>query len=189
MKAGAFDWTAARARVERFQEALERGEGRSPAERERILRERAERLACPQELPGSALAGDGIVVFRIGAERYGLPLSRMVEIISRPLCAAVPGAPDRLAGVIQVRGEIRPVLDLAQALRVQRNEPPERHSVLLVRGSGREFGVRVDEVEDIRVLTENERGPAPAGAGRVMWMTPDGTGVLNADMLLDEVAQ
>lgn len=187
--AGAFDWAAARDRVERFREALEHCESRGPAERERILRERAERLARPQESPGAALAGEAIAVFRIGAERYGLPLSRMVEIISRPLCAAVPGAPDRLAGVIQVRGEIRPVLDLALALRIRRHEPSERYSVLLVRGAGREFGVRVDEVEDIRVLTENERGPAPAGAGRVMWMTPDGTGVLNADMLFDEVAQ
>jgi purine-binding chemotaxis protein CheW len=186
MKApGAFDWAGARARVERLREALEQAAGGSAAERERVFRERAERLARPAARSGVASPNDAVIVFRSGAERYALPLSSLAEAIPNPLCAAVPGAPEQFAGVIQVRGEIRPVLDLARLLGIPPRQAPGPNHVLLVRAAGREFGVRVDEVEDIRVLTEQERGPAPSGATRVMCMTPDRIGVLDPDRLFE----
>lgn len=185
MSAARFDWEAARARVERFRDALDQAAGESFEKRERIFQERAERLARA-EGHGAASAAYAVIVFRMGVERYALPLSSLSEVLPEHACAAVPGAPERLAGVIQVRGEIRPVLDLARLLEIGPLEEGAGGSLLLVRSRGREFGLRIGQVEDIRVLTEQERGAAPAGAAKVQWITPDLISVLDPDSLFEE---
>lgn len=55
-----------------------------------------------------------IVVFALGAERYGVPISAVYEIIRRQPITAVPQAPEFVRGVINLRGRIIPVVDLRE---------------------------------------------------------------------------
>lgn len=46
---------------------------------------------------------------RAGAERFAIELTEILEVVRDAECAPAPGAPGQLAGVVNVRGEIRPV--------------------------------------------------------------------------------
>jgi purine-binding chemotaxis protein CheW len=57
-----------------------------------------------------------IVGFQIGRETYGVPITSLHEIVRVPEITAVPGAPDYMEGVINLRGKIVSVLDLRKRL-------------------------------------------------------------------------
>ncbi len=52
------------------------------------------------------------ILFRLGSERYALEASRIVEIIPRLPLRPQPGTPDFVAGLLNFRGKVVPVLDL-----------------------------------------------------------------------------
>jgi purine-binding chemotaxis protein CheW len=177
------DWEAARAAIERSRERLGRAEI-STEDRERIFRQRAEALARPSATLADAAQQRQIMVFRLGEERFALPLSDVSEVISGAVIAPVPGAPASVAGVIQVRGEIRPVFHLGQLLGMASLEPSD--TVVLVRYRNHEAGLRTGPVEDIRAVAEEDFREGPAGNPRIKQMTADLVLVLDLDFLLDE---
>lgn len=54
-----------------------------------------------------------IFSFELGSQCFGLPVKHIREVLARPSLVKVPGAPAHLAGLINLRGEILTVLDLA----------------------------------------------------------------------------
>ncbi len=52
------------------------------------------------------------ILFRIGEERYALEAARVIEVIPRLPLRPQPGTPDFVAGILNFRGELVPVLDL-----------------------------------------------------------------------------
>lgn len=184
-KPGVIDWTAARERLERSREAVERSL-RPDAERvAAVFRARAERLA---QVPSERQAGgeSAVLVFQLGEDRYGIDLERVSQVISNPPCAPVPGAPPQLAGVVQVRGEIRPVWDAARLLGRADDAAGNPVQVVLLHGDKREFGLRVDRVEGIRHLRADERGVAHGQPGYVRYVTQDMVAVVDIEELLKQ---
>jgi chemotaxis signal transduction protein len=144
---------------------------------------RAELLARPVS-HGEDSAGEGIMIVRIGSARYGIALPEIAEVTCGSACAPVPGAPPEVAGLIQVRGEVRPVVNAGRILGVD----IRGHSkiILLLRRGSREIGIQVDEVEDIRTVREEERKSPFHGAAHARWMTDDLVTVLDTNSLLEE---
>jgi purine-binding chemotaxis protein CheW len=179
------DWEAARARLERLRESTGRAASPGADRIAEAFRRRAELLAHPARPAGELPGADAILIFRLAGERFAVPLARVSEILSNPSCTPVPGSPPEVAGVIQVRGEIRPVFELARLLGLPGKEE-ERASVLLLRGGAREFGARVASVEDIRLIPAADRQPAPDTLARhASWITTDLVPVLNIDSLFE----
>jgi chemotaxis signal transduction protein len=56
------------------------------------------------------------IVLPIGEDRYGIELTDVREVVPEPLLTPVPGAPAAVLGVVNLRGEVVPVLDTAQLL-------------------------------------------------------------------------
>jgi purine-binding chemotaxis protein CheW len=180
------DWKDIRARLERIRELLDREENPSPEAVARVWSERAKRYAASQETrdegSGSA-AAEPILVFRLGGDRYGIPVSWIREVLPQARIAPVPGAPASVAGLIQVRGEIRPVYDLR--VRLQMSAPAPRpakdgETVIVLSAGGRDFGIPVDAAEEIRFWNPEERrqtGHAPWIAG----VTEDLVSILNME--------
>ncbi len=52
------------------------------------------------------------IMFRLGNERYALEATRVIEVIPRLPLRAQPGTPDFVAGLLNFRGKVVPVLDL-----------------------------------------------------------------------------
>ena len=64
------------------------------------------------------MAGDTrqYVLFRIGAEEYGLPIGKVSSIIRFEPSTHVPRAPVSVEGVINLRGRVIPVVNLGKRL-------------------------------------------------------------------------
>ncbi|MDQ6788846.1 MAG: chemotaxis protein CheW, partial [Acidobacteriota bacterium] len=63
-------------------------------------------------LTAFALPGEKFIVFYIGETLYGIPSKEVTEIIRPVPVAALPNAPQWILGIINLRGEIVPVVDL-----------------------------------------------------------------------------
>lgn len=176
------DWQAARSTVERTRDRVGRKVA-SAEYREQIFRQRAEILARPLAAPADKGRQHELLVFRVAAGRFALPLFLVTEVIAGLPIAAVPGAPPNVAGVIQVRGEIRPVFHLDQQSEAVSAEPQD--TVLLVRHRNREVGLRVGRVEDIRRVSQDDLREGPEDNPRVTQMTADLVQILDLDILLD----
>jgi len=114
---------------------------------------------------GAAPAADALVqlcTFRIGAEDYAIDIMRVREII-RPLpITPVPRAPAFVEGVVRLRGEVIPVLDVRKRLGVEAKAPTRKSRFLIVNVAGRRIGLVVDEVCEVLRLPRSDIRPAPA---------------------------
>ncbi len=179
------DWEAARARVARAGEALARALDPGAGRIAEIFHQRAVRLARPALATDSASAGQTVLVFSLGKLRYAIELEQIAEVLANASPVPVPGAPPELRGVVQVRGEIRPVWELARLLEVEWLDAGQTAYVLLVRIGGHEVGLRVGAVEGIRTVRPEETTPGRS-PGAVKWITADLVSVLDPQKLLGE---
>jgi purine-binding chemotaxis protein CheW len=127
---------------------------------EKVWRERARRLSRRSDLDRTGQNTLPIVVVGIGKERYGIAIADVAEVFP-PLCPTpVPGAPMVFSGVINVHGEIRPVLDLRRVLGIAGRTETMRNGaarrVILLRKHGREMALEIDSVEQIRWIGAGE---------------------------------
>jgi purine-binding chemotaxis protein CheW len=119
---------------------------------ESIWRIRADRLSTRRVPEGSRQDSQPVMILGIGNERYGIDLADVAEVLSPVRVTPVPGAAAVFAGVINVHGEIRPVIDLRRLLGIAPvgNGDPVR--VVLLRKNGREMGLQTDSVEQISLI-------------------------------------
>lgn len=71
-------------------------------------------------------------VFRSGKEEYALPIHVVKEVVKLPPMAYVPQMPDYLTGMVNVRGSIYGVLDLAMFFKGGDNQVNEEYKFLMV---------------------------------------------------------
>ncbi|MGG1599621.1 chemotaxis protein CheW [Paenibacillus naphthalenovorans] len=108
----------------------------------------------------SAQAIKQLVTFRIETEEFGLPITDVYEIIFVPQVTSIAKAPESIVGVINLRGEIIPVIDL----RIQFLREPiksKKQRIIITRSQGRVIGLLVDEVKEVLRIDENSLEPVP----------------------------
>ena len=94
------------------------------------------------------------VAYRVGSHRLASGFDEVVEILSLPPVTHVPGAQPWMLGVANVRGTLLPVVDLKQFLEGERTVIHESQRVLVVRQSGGEVAVTIDELFGQRSFVE-----------------------------------
>ncbi|NOZ26151.1 MAG: purine-binding chemotaxis protein CheW [Nitrospirae bacterium] len=92
-------------------------------------------------------------IFEIAGESFGIGIDRVVEILKYQDLHRIPELPDFVSGVINVRGEVVPVIDMR--LRFGIAEEARRHRIILVRMEGDKVGLVVDDVTDIVEIPED----------------------------------
>ena len=100
----------------------------------------------------SGAAEDPLVqlcTFRIGGEDYAIDIMRVREIIHPLPITPVPRAPAFVEGVIRLRGDVIPVLDVRKRLGVAAASPTRKSRFLVVNVAGRRVGLVVDEVREV----------------------------------------
>jgi purine-binding chemotaxis protein CheW len=123
---------------------------------EAVWRQRAVRLARRPVPAGAGPDALPVMVLGIGNERYGVELADVAEVLPQVHLTPIPGTPRHLSGVINVHGEIRPVIDLRRLLGLAAAEKGGVSRVILLRMQGREMGLQVDGVEEIRWVAAGE---------------------------------
>ena len=106
------------------------------------------------------MAEQQLVVFRLGAEEYGIPISQVKEIIQYKGATRLPQTPDFMEGVINLRGKVIPVIELAKKFGLADSSGADRRAVI-IETDGQEIGVIVDEVTEVIRLQDSAIEPAP----------------------------
>ena len=93
-------------------------------------------------------------VFRIGKEDFAIDIGKVVEFLRTQRVYALPELPDFLSGVITVRGEVLPLLDLRKRFSIQSSQAEEL--IIIVRYDDEKIGLLVDEIKEILSLSPEE---------------------------------
>jgi len=110
--------------------------------------------------PDAAAAEVQLVVFRVGAEEYGLDILRIKEVINPLRITAVPRAPAFVEGVVELRGTIVPVVDMRKRFELPPTPLGRRGKYIIVGLQGRVVGLVVDAVvETVRVSKAAVKSP------------------------------
>ena len=134
------------------------------------------------------------VGFRLGDQRYVLPIEQVIEVTLIPKISRLPRSPSHLAGVINLRGRIIPIIDVRPLLKIPEKKKTKDFRIVITRGDGPELGIIVERVDgiveaepdDIRLRPEADRSARdPYLSGQIE--THDGiTIIVDAARLIEE---
>ncbi len=89
------------------------------------------------------------VTFRVGTATYAVPAAQVLHLESYETATPVPGAPAYVAGLVQVRGRLVPVVDLRSRFGLPGVEHSLDHRVVVVQSGARVAGLLVDSAREV----------------------------------------
>lgn len=105
------------------------------------------------------------LTFSLGAEEYGLEILKVREIIGYIDVTAVPQTPHHVKGVINLRGQVIPVIDLRAKFGMETAEVTEQSCIIVVEiaQEGRKYsmGIIVDRVQEVLDIAGGSIEEAP----------------------------
>jgi purine-binding chemotaxis protein CheW len=119
----------------------------------------------PSDLPS---VGAELLMVQVGDQRFAMDIMTVREIRGWTASTPLPHAPSHVRGMINLRGVILPVVDLASRLGLGSTTPDASSVVVVAQINGRLVGLLVDAVCDILIVTENMmQSPPDVGASHV----------------------
>ena len=107
------------------------------------------------------MAEEQLVTFNLGSEEFGVNIMMVQEIIRIPPITRVPKAPGYVEGVINLRGNVIPVVSLRSRFGMERAEDTELSRIIVLQVQTKVFGIRVDGVTEVLRLAEEAIEPPP----------------------------
>lgn len=108
-----------------------------------------------------AVAQREFLTFVLGEEHYALDIMAVKEIRGYEPVTRIANAPGFIKGVLNLRGDIVPIVDLRMKFNVGEASYTEFTIVIMLNVEGRIVGVVVDGVSDVIALAEEEVRPPP----------------------------
>jgi purine-binding chemotaxis protein CheW len=184
-------WKDVRDRLRQSLAAMEESVKLSPDHAKRIMDDRARALArvpTPSRAEGDTIE---VLTFALAKERYAIESNYVREVIPLTDFTSVPGSPDFIVGVTNLRGEILPIIDLRKFFAVPGKGLTDLSRVLVLGKPGVDFGVLADETYEVVHLLAAELLDPPgtvAGVGReyLRGVTKDALIVLDGSVLLKD---
>ncbi|GAB4072990.1 chemotaxis protein CheW [Barrientosiimonas marina] len=125
-----------------------------------------------------------VVAFLIGSQRYGIPVQNVLGIEKMQPITEVPQTSDFIKGIINLRGEITPALDLKQRLRLGVTEHAEETRILIVTMNDMQVGLIVDAATDVMTLDTNALEDAPEMTNGISTSFIEGVANLEDNLLI-----
>jgi purine-binding chemotaxis protein CheW len=101
------------------------------------------------------------VSFRVGDSTYVVPASSIIQMESFDGATRVPGVPDYVAGLVQVRGAVLPVVDLRARFGLPRIDRTLDSRLVVIESKARRVALLVDSARDILKIAISEFEPPP----------------------------
>lgn len=101
------------------------------------------------------------LTFKLGQQEYALDIMSVREIRGWTKATPMPHAPAFMRGVINLRGTVLPVMDLATRLGLPPTRTGERNVIIVVKCKVGMTGLLVDAVSDIIALSQDDMQPPP----------------------------
>lgn len=135
-----------------------------PMDELETLRQRAQVLARELEetRTGESLE---VVEFLLAGEHYGIESRFVREAFRLREITHMPGAPNWIRGVVNVRSQVLAVVDLRPFLHLGQNPFSDESRLLILQGPLGSFGLLVDGIRSVRLMDLDEIQPAPPEAG------------------------
>ena len=101
--------------------------------------------------------GTRLITFILGEEKYGLDILKVRELISFPEgLTRIPGMPDFIIGMFNLRGLVIPVMDLREKFKMSSEERHEFSVIIIVEVDNKNIGLTVDSVSDVIFVKEDD---------------------------------
>ncbi len=150
------DWDLIRSRLAALQVAIDQGGIPEPEEQQRILQARAQALAQDREPEREAGEHLEVLEFVLASENYALEISEIREVYPLKELTPLPCMPPFVLGIINVRGEILPVLDLKQFFDLPNKGLSDLNKVIILRRGDLEVGLLADVITGVRSLAVSD---------------------------------
>jgi len=132
-----------------------------------VAEQSAQRALARQRLETSPQTPTELLGFALGTEQFALPLSHVLEICRVGTLTAVPRTAAETLGIMALRGEVVPVVNLAAVLGVSANgdEPVNGKvlRILLLADARGPLGLQVGQVQGVVRLLPQDVAPRPFG--------------------------
>ena len=101
-----------------------------------------------------------LVTFRLGEELYGVNIMDVKEIVRLQNVRVIPNAPYYVEGIIKLRSEIIPIIDLHKRFKIQSTAKPEdiemEGGFIILDIEGSKIGIIIDKVERVVTIKEED---------------------------------
>jgi len=125
-----------------------------------------------------------VLSFRLGKEEYGISILKVQEIRGYDGVTAIASAPAFLKGVINLRGQIVPIVDMRIRFGLGAAGYDEFTVVIILNIGTRVIGIVVDAVSDVVTLTQEQVKPAPSMSASIDNDALLGLGTVGERMLI-----
>ncbi|MDD3852582.1 MAG: chemotaxis protein CheW [Syntrophomonadaceae bacterium] len=115
---------------------------------------------------------------------YGVPITKVQEIIPMANPTKLPQAPDFVEGIINLRGRIIPIIDLKKRFDMGASNITAETRSVVVEVEGQTVGIIVDEVSEVLRLPTDSIEPPPVIIGGITSEYLTGVGKLQDRLLI-----
>lgn len=187
----AIDWDAVKRRLEAARIATERIWAPAAADTRRVLEERARALAVEPAWTEAAEEWIEVVEFILAHERYAFASEYVREVCPLDDLTQLPCTPAFVLGIINLRGEILPVIDMKKFFDLPEKGLTNLNKVIVLESADMVFGILADLISGVRRIPCSGIQPSlPTLTGiRVDYLigvTADRVVVLDAEKLLTD---
>jgi len=105
---------------------------------------------------GENTQADKYLLFNLGDEVYGIPISHVINIIELQKITEVPDMPAHIRGVINLRGSVIPVMDLRLRFRLPERDYDDRTCIIIVRIAEKSVGFICDTVAEVHDIPPHD---------------------------------
>jgi len=102
-----------------------------------------------------------MLAFNVGQQEFSIAMGSVREIRGWMPATPIPLAPHYVLGVVNLRGVVLPIIDLAQRLGFPPTQPTSRHAIVVVESGRQATGLLVDSVSDIFTADGSQIQPTP----------------------------
>jgi purine-binding chemotaxis protein CheW len=124
-----------------------------------------------------------LITFEVEGQVFGLDIMAIREIRAWTPTTRLPRVPHYVAGVVNLRGTVLPVIDLAARLGWKATEPTPRHAIIVTQMGNQACGLIVDSVSDIVTVPADALQPPPVTANDSIIQFLEGLAAIDDNMV------
>ncbi|ARP37615.1 MULTISPECIES: chemotaxis protein CheW [Vibrio] len=102
------------------------------------------------------------VTFQLEEETYGINVMQVREVLRYSEIAPVPGAPDYVLGIINLRGNVVTVIDTRSRFGLMQGEITDNTRIIVIESERQVIGILVDSVAEVVYLRSSEIDTTPS---------------------------
>ena len=107
------------------------------------------------------MAETQFVVFKLGKEEYGVDIMQVKEIVSYKEPVKVPNTPNFIEGIINLRSEIKPIVNLKKRFNINGESIDEETRIIVMNIDSKQVGFIVDDASEVITISDDNIEAAP----------------------------